>query len=171
MKTMQKGFSLIELMIVIAIIGILASVAVPQYQKYMVRSEAGTKIVAAIRPLQVAIAEYAIKNRKLPATANKADLLGWVAGEADNCLGPVKDVDYTSTVNTSATITATLYQAGESVVADCAGAAGPSTYSELAGTTNLNVVITATMNPNGAVTYATDTANSTVGRDYLPEIK
>lgn len=46
MKTMQKGFTLIELMIVVAIIGILAAVALPAYQDYTVRARASEVILA-----------------------------------------------------------------------------------------------------------------------------
>lgn len=60
MKTMQKGFTLIELMIVVAIIGILAAVAVPAYQDYTVKakvSEAASISGAVKTGIEVAYSE------------------------------------------------------------------------------------------------------------------
>jgi len=60
MKTMQKGFTLIELMIVVAIIGILAAIAVPAYQDYTIKSkvsEAASMATAARTAVDVAFSE------------------------------------------------------------------------------------------------------------------
>ena len=57
-RQVQKGFTLIELMIVVAIIGILAAIAIPQYQNYVTKSK-WASAVSAIGQMKVAIATCA----------------------------------------------------------------------------------------------------------------
>jgi type IV pilus assembly protein PilA len=57
MKRLQQGFTLIELMIVVAIVGILAAIALPAYQDYVVRSKM-SEAEAAIAACKTSVAEY-----------------------------------------------------------------------------------------------------------------
>ena len=68
-RSMQKGFTLIELMIVVAIIGILAAVALPAYQDYTVRAKVSEVILAA-SSAKTAVAESAQVNATMPLTAS-----------------------------------------------------------------------------------------------------
>jgi len=66
-KQIQQGFTLIELMIVVAIIGILAAVAIPAYQDYTVRARVSEAINIASGP-KTSISEYFISQGNLPGT-------------------------------------------------------------------------------------------------------
>ena len=67
MKRIQQGFTLIELMIVVAIVGILAAIALPAYQDYIVRSKM-SETMAAIAACKTSVAEYTSTKGTVPAT-------------------------------------------------------------------------------------------------------
>ncbi|ENX8775832.1 pilin, partial [Neisseria gonorrhoeae] len=65
MNTLQKGFTLIELMIVIAIVGILAAVALPAYQDYTARAQVSEAILLA-EGQKSAVTEYYLNHGEWP---------------------------------------------------------------------------------------------------------
>jgi len=73
MKKVQQGFTLIELMIVVAIIGILAAVAIPAYQDYTVRAQV-TEGLSLASAAKTAVSEFFATNGTLPGSNASAGI-------------------------------------------------------------------------------------------------
>ena len=87
MKKIQQGFTLIELMIVIAIIGILAAIALPAYQDYTIRSKVGEGVLLA-SAAKIAVAE----------TASSLGGLAAVTGANSGFTFPAAGTDYVASI-------------------------------------------------------------------------
>ncbi|HFA0712876.1 TPA: pilin, partial [Neisseria gonorrhoeae] len=97
MNTLQKGFTLIELMIVIAIVGILAAVALPAYQDYTARAQVSEAILLA-EGQKSAVAGYYLNHGEWP----KNNASAGVASSASDIKGKyVKSVTVTNGVVTA----------------------------------------------------------------------
>ena len=113
MKT-QKGFTLIELMIVVAIIGILAAVAIPAYQDFLVRSKV-SEVLAAMGACKTKVTEFYQANNGSWATRAGTNI---AALPAPGLCGQVATA-YTATVgvNAAGIITATIQALGGTTAA------------------------------------------------------
>ncbi|WP_367850275.1 pilin [Rhodoferax sp. WC2427] len=144
-RSLQQGFTLIELMIVVAIIGILAAVALPAYQDYTVRAKATEVILAASSP-KTSVSEAAQTLGQMPGTNSVT-----VDTQASTY---VASVSYAQTNSSVGVITATASIAREAKLA--AGGTGST-----AGT----IVLTGTIQGNGQVVWV---CSGTIASKYRP---
>ena len=143
MKKMQKGFTLIELMIVVAIVGILAAIAVPAYQDYTTRAKV-SEVVNAMAPAKTSISEFFISQGSFPANASTAGFNTAVGSKY------VSTIAYTRSSATSGRITAA------------------SSSTDIGGgvTANQNVIMIGTGNTGANVDW--DCVPGTILTKFLP---
>jgi type IV pilus assembly protein PilA len=109
MKSIQKGFTLIELMIVVAIIGILAAVALPAYQDYTIRARVSELILAA-SSARTALSEGYATNTAWGSWVGGVSIAGggFISSSSINTTnGVIQVVGTASTSNTTITMTPT----------------------------------------------------------------
>lgn len=154
-KKAQGGFTLIELMIVIAIVGILAAIALPAYQDYIVRSKM-SEALAAMAEGKTSVSEY------VSATAKVAPDVGrYGVNLATRNSEILNDLDITQSANSGANV---QWYIVANVEAQTWGGSGLASFA-LSGSTNDDGSMTwecVRSNGNGG------SANSIVDNNYLP---
>jgi type IV pilus assembly protein PilA len=157
LKQVQKGFTLIELMIVIAIIGILAAIAIPAYQNYTIRSQV-TEGLTLGDGWKTAISEYYANTGNWPTITNltgTCNSVGKYESSVTVATGGVIQVVYGNQANVKVsgkTLSIVPYtNSNNDIVWDCGTATMPSTGM--------------TVGSSGA---ATGSAGTTVSAQYLP---
>jgi type IV pilus assembly protein PilA len=150
-KNAQRGFTLIELMIVVAIIGILAAIAIPQYQNYVTRSKLA-KVTAGFGPVKLALADYAQNNSGVLTGITAGD---WTGAINSGGLG------LGASPSTSTEVTAWTLNAGGEIVATLAAGICPEaapTVTWVPGTSSTATAMTFPATTTGTGVCATEIA-------------
>ncbi|MDR6235410.1 pilin [Pseudomonas oryzihabitans] len=133
----QKGFTLIELMIVVAIIGILAAIAIPQYQNYVTKAR-WAENNTAISPVQLAIAECLQRNTSVLTSCDTLAKLTTQTGYQALPTATANLASVTITENTAAIVVTGTAAVGSCVVTWTPNVTDPNRITWTPATTGTN---------------------------------
>ena len=162
-KAAQRGFTLIELMIVLAIVGIIAVVAAPIFTDYTIRARV-SEASNVFSGMKTAVDIHYQSNGAFPTATDVPNVGGTAVADAAGEWVQSAAVGAATTGN-DGRITITMR--GDTAVEDDLGGAAPSGTATTGGAAGGTIIYTATDN-NGRLTWEIDTTLSTVPDEYLP---
>ncbi len=157
-RSMQKGFTLIELMIVVAIIGILAAVALPAYQDYTLRAKM-SEVMLSASSCRTSITEYFQAGNSLPTAANSFGCEQTASGSGSRYVSTIK-----TTTGGVITAASTIPGAtGDLTIQPCT-----TNVVNTPGYSTGTCAVAVTAAGQSVVLWVCGGVNTTVGQKFLP---